>query len=670
MYSPKLVEANRLKLEAGLKMELPYWTYSQVQEMTLRLKDAFHQDEKKVTQLRPLSPEEQHFITSSRLLAKIDFRFFLTRFCLILTDEKKLEPIIPWPSQEKILQILAAEEERQASFGAIKIPIVLLKSRQVGGTVIGEAIVAHFVFLNPNTQGLIASDHPATSLNTLFYTLTRIYDNMPIWFRPALDGRVKGAHLHFPELDSDVLVGSGNQKNTLGQGMNIDVCHLTELSTWEFPASIDEDLLPAFNSSRKHHSVILMESTGAGAKGNWYHDHFMAAWEKKTDFRAVFAAWFLRPNYRLQADGIEFLPTTLDMARRVKQESGVELSREQLAFYQYTRRNLEAKGQLEKFYQEYPSTVEEAFQTGVKSAFPLELRAKMRDQVKVPCFVGEVNLATQKLKKAEVAEYLQSEEPEKWKNRLVLWEMPKPGKLYVVSVDASHGLEQDNAVIEVVRVGDRKEQDEQVAEWAGDLPPGDLAVVAAVVGRIYRDKAADLDALMAVECNPGSPGTTTQLVLQQLGYNNFYMWTRPHSATRPAATVYGWWTTPATRPLLINVLLEYLKKADVTINSPQLIDEMGSFVKTQLPSGRINYAAFSGYHDDRLLALGIGLYIAHEQDIVNMADERRRMQDAKEKSKDGRKPVKQLNQLGASMGIGETVASLWDKALDSADLLS
>ena len=666
MYHPKVCETNRLKLESQLGLELPYWTYSQVQDFSFRLRDKFDQEGK---QLSALSSEEQHFILSSQLLSKIDFRFFLTRFCKILTDQKRIEPISPWPSQEKVLKVMAEEELRQESFGAIKIPLVLLKSRQVGGTVLGEALIAHMVFLNANTQGLIASDHPDTSLN-LYHVLTRIYDNMPPWFRPKIEGRVKGTHLHFHELDSDVLVGAGNQKTTMGQGMNIDICHLTELSTWEFPGYIDEDLMPAFNSSRKHHSVILMESTGAGAKGNWFYEHFMAAWAKKTSFKAIFAAWYLRPNNRIRSEGFEFLPHTLDMAKRVQQETGESLDREQLAFYQFTRRDLEEKGELEKFYQEYPSTVEEAFQTGVKSAFTLELRSTLRDKVKKPVFVGEVNLGTNKLIKVDMKSYLESEDPFKAFGRLVIWEMPKPGKFYVVAVDASHGLDQDNAAIEVIRVGDRRVGDEQVAEWCGNLPPGDLAVVAALIGRVFRDKQADLDALMAVECNPGSPGTTTQLVLQQLGYNNFYMWRRPHAATGGTSLVYGWWTTTGTRPLLINTLLEYIPKQEVQINSPELIAEMGAFVKTQLPSGRIEVKAFPGYHDDRLLALAIALYIAHEEDVVNFSDERRKHQESKERLASGKKVVKQMYDLGADMVPGQTVDDLYAQAYDSIDRIS
>jgi hypothetical protein len=116
--------------------------------------------------------------------------------------------------------------------------------------------------------------------------------------------------------------------------------------------------------------------------------------------------------------------------------------------------------------------------------------------------------------------------------------------------------------------------------------------------------------------------------------------------------------------------LEYLGKEQVEINSPELIAEMGSFVKTRKPSGGIHWAAFDGYHDDRLMALAIALYIAHEQDVVNFADERRRMEERKRKLGEAELKPRQIRDLAATMIPGETVASLYDRALDSAEQLS
>lgn len=666
MYSPRIVQQSVEKLEKHLSLKLKRFTLDECNEFEYRMKDIIWNEETGAPS-RLLKADEQYYITCNRLLSKIDFEYFITRFCKILTDEKRLFPIIPWPSQRKVLDAMALEEERQSDAPSSKIPIVLLKSRQVGGTVLGESIIAHLVFLNAATQGLIASDHPDNSLK-LFQTLERMYDNMPGWLRPSIKGRVKGTHMHFPLLDSDVIVGAGNQKTTLGQSMNIDVTHLTELSTWEFPRYIDEDLLPAFNSSRKHHSVILMESTGSGAKGNWFYEHFNAAWRNESSFKAIFAAWFLRPNNRLVASGLELKSTTLDMAKRVRQESDIELDKEQLAFYQITRRDFEAKGELEVFFQEYPSTVEEAFQTGLRSVFPIELRSRVRDSVKAPLAIYEINTTTKKLIKHDLDAWLKDESATKWDNRLVIYELPKRnGEIYICAVDAAYGIEGgDNAAIEVLKVGTPRWKDEQVAEWCGNLDNLTLATVAWVIGHIYRDREADLPALMAVECNPGSPGGTTQIELQRMGYPNFYIWKRPMKTNGMFSTEYGWWTTPSTRPLITDMLKTYITRDDLIINSPKFIEEMGTFVNLPLASGRLvhHLAAAPGYHDDRIMALAIALYVAHELDVMNVADDRRRAAEARRKRKEENPRPKQLYEVLATAAHGETYESLSNKALD------
>jgi len=670
VYSPIVVQAAQERLEQGFGRELRRATVAECEEMAFRMKD-IQWDPQTGAPDRPLAPDMEEFIFVNRLLSKIDFEYFLTHFCKILTDEKKLQTIIPWPSQQRVLDALAKEEERQMDATSCKIPIVLLKSRQVGGTVIGEALIAHLVFLNANTQGLIASDHPDMSLK-LYQTLTRMYDNLPGWLRPYNEGRVKGTHLHFPKLDSDVIVGAGNQKTTLGQGMNIDIAHLTELSTWEFPKYIDEDLMPAFNSSRKHHSVILFESTGAGARGNWFHDHFMAAWKGETTHKAIFAAWYLRPTNRLNAEGLEWKEHTLNMAERVKKENDLELDREQLAYYQITRQDFEAKGELEKFYQEFPSTVEEAFQTGMRSVFPIEVRSRLRDACEPPLAVFNIDLDARKLRRVRHHEWLRSEDADKWDNRLALWELPKPECTYAVAVDASWGIDGgDNCAIEVLKVGTARWRDQQVAEFCGNLDPLALAKVVWIVANVFYDKENEVPALTAVETNPGNPGLLVQNELMRMNHPNLYIYRKPEDRTQKFQHQYGFPTTPRTRPIITDTFKAYVMNDDIVLRSSKFVEEMGYFVDLPLADGRLKHhlAAAPGYHDDRIMALAIALYVSHEMDVINIADERRRRVEARRRLKANPTKPKQLWEVMATMVPGEghmTWEELQDKALDDA----
>lgn len=669
MYSPIVIQNARERLEAAIQRELRAYSIEEVEDFEYRMKD-IEWDPETGNPSRLLAADEEEYIFSNRLLAKIDFEYFLTRFCKILTDEKKLQTVLPWPSQRKVLNALADEEERQMDAPSCKIPIVLLKSRQVGGTVIGEALIAHMVFLNANTQGLIASDHPDMSLK-LYQTLTRMYDNLPGWLRPYNEGRVKGTHLHFPRLDSDVIVGAGNQKTTLGQGMNIDIAHLTELSTWEFPRYIDEDLMPAFNSSRKHHSVILFESTGAGAKGNWFHDHFMAAWKGLTTHKAIFAAWYLRPTNRLSSDGIPFKETTLNMAKRVEEETGEPLDREQLAYYQITRQDFEAKGELDKFFQEFPSTVEEAFQTGLRSVFPIEVRSRLRDACRPPIALFEVNIESKKLRKVNRESWLKDESEDKWDELFCIWELPKPNATYTVAVDASYGVDGgDNSAVEVLKVGTPRWLDEQVAEWSGKLNPVDLAKVVDIISKVYMDKEMEIPALTVVEANRGNPGLLTLTELQRMQHPHLYIYRKPGDRREAFQPQYGFPTTPGTRPLITDTFKRYVMEGDIVIKSAKLVEEMGYFVDVPLTDGRLRHhlAAAPGYHDDRIMSMCIALYVSHELDVLNIADERRRRHAARLHLKENPLKPKQLWEVvgGMTPGDHKSWEELQDEALEDA----
>lgn len=636
MYSPRVIATSRERLESTLGLPLREYTETEVLDFAFRLRDVEWEGEETPSQIIARLPEDiQLYIFNEIQLSKIDFGYWCERYAKITDDRGRLSVLRPWPSQRALLDKLATMEAAEWDYFTThpalsefecKMMMVLLKSRQIGGTVISEALAAHLTVFFPHTRTVIGSDHPDNSLR-LFRVLTGIIDNLPGWMRPRTDARVKATNLHFPDLDSDVVVGSGNQRTTLGQGMTVDVAHLTELSTWtpENAMALDYDLRPAFASSRKHHSLLILESTGAGGKGNWFHDQYQAAAAGESLFKSLFVGWFMCPDkFAMRSDGVEFNPTTIGITERIKRESGVELSREQMTWYQLTRREAEAAGKLEIFLQEHPSFAEEAFQMGLKSVFTLETRSKVRAGCKVPAAVYDVNLTTQKLRAVNIDDYLRDQSPKKADNRLVIWEATKPGFIYVIGVDASYGMDGgDSSAIEVVRVGNRWAPDEQVAEWRGTISPGQLHIPAWIIGHVYTDKEMGLPGKMAVEVNPGSPGIVCQTDLMRRGYPHFYIYHKPLRQSGGFSKEVGWWTTPATRPSLTEKGRDAIVKGDLVINSPGVVEEMGSYVIAMTPSGRRELTHAPGYHDDRLMALFIAFYVAHEQDSVMMADERR-----------------------------------------------
>jgi hypothetical protein len=644
VFHPKIVANSRERLERYLKMPLREYSWAEVEEMAYRMKDVeWGEPGKESEVIVSLDEEIQAYILNEIQMSRIDFNYWLNRYSKILDDRGNIVPIRPWPSQQKLLNLVANLElkawDRWDPKGGpleCKIPIIMLKSRQVGGTVIAESLILHMVMFAARARSVVGSDHEDNTLK-LFQLVNRLYDHLPRWMRPMRDSKIKGENLHFNQLDSDIVFGSGNQKTTLGQGMTVDAFHLTELSTWlpENARKIDADLKPAFFSSRKHHSFGMFESTAEGGKGNWFHDQWEASTKNKSMFHPLFVGWFLCPEkWRLPSEGVEFDEETKAIAARIERENKVQLTRDQMAWWQLTREDFKTRDQLEIFYQEFPSTPEEAFQSGFRSVFSLETRRAIRDRCELPIRVLEWNSPLREWDVlGDPESWMLSPAKDKYDDKLIIWENPRPGYIYVIGVDSSYGVTGgDNSAVEVLRVGNRWDDHEQVAEWSGKISPVELAVLCEKVGRYYAE--GDWPAKLAVECNPGNPGMVTQAELLRSGYPHFYVWRKPTATKGGWRNEIGFWTTPGTRNLVIDKGVNAVKKGHIRINSPAFVAEMDSFVLKTTEGGNRKVEHAPNMHDDRIMALFIALYVAEESDSGAQAEERLKAEELRNRPRE------------------------------------
>lgn len=584
---------------------------------------------------RALAPEEQRFIFNELQLSKLDFEYWAARYCTVSDDTGRLSLLRLRSSQRKLLDKFSALEEGSAPLPPGKGALVLVKARRVGATVLGQAMVAHGCFLRPQAQGLTASDIPENTLK-IYQIQNRIYDHLPWWMKAEMDGKVKADHLRFPRLDSDLTFGTGNQKNPLGQGVRVDFAHLTELGTWLMPDQIDDDLLPAFLSSGAPTTFMFLESTAKSDRpsGHWFEEQYRRAKECKGVYRSAFLSWYDVPEiHKMPAAGVEMRENTRAVAERIKRETGVEVSREQLAFYQVTREQFESKGKLQEFLAEYPSSDEEAFQHGMRSAITLETRDRIRQKVREPLLVFEWDGTrfVEEEKRTPESSHL---------NRLFLWENPRRGYIYLITVDGGAGRQDDESkisnaqlgkggkdrtAIEVLRVGNMHEPLEQVAEWVGYLKPDAVAPLVDKLGRWFGDKTNDgLPAKVACETNVGSPSGQTQDALMQRGYPNFYVRRAVGKADGGMTNDLGWHTTPMTRGWLTDGFVSAVEEGSLVINSLISLSEMQAFVNLPKPTMPSWLGAAPGWHDDTIMALAIGRFVSLEPGMGLEAQEAQR----------------------------------------------
>jgi hypothetical protein len=390
MYSPVVVD-QRLKqvLASPIGKAYPQGVeripVADCRRMVRQLEPAW--DRKKRALLRPLTSEEQWFIQNEQLLTKLDYRYWGERYAMIIRPDKGVSPMYPlWESQELILAALAEEEEKRLAAGHPDgLVFNILKGRQLGASTWAQSCIAHRVTTQSYTKGMVASDVPENSGSTgLFGLLELTVEHLPWWLKPSERFHQKDQHIVFWN-HSSVLVEAGKsmkggkqddggQKGQIGRSKTYSCVHLSELSTWENPQTIDDSLDPAI--ARTQRTFWAKESTAKG-RHNWWHKEWLATERGYGRSFNIFVPWYAeRSKYWLPVpEGWEPPGYCLEYAERVTRHAprwmrrSFSLSKEQLYWYYSSREAAEEKDALYKFLEEYPAEPEEAFQYSGKSIF-------------------------------------------------------------------------------------------------------------------------------------------------------------------------------------------------------------------------------------------------------------------------------------------------------------
>ncbi len=203
-----------------------------------------------------------------------------------------------------------------------------------------------------------------------------------------------------------------------------------------------------------------------------------------------------------------------------------------------------------------------------------------------------------------------------------IWEPPRPNATYVLGCDPTVGLvgwdrtlrvaddaKTDNGAIEIIRVTEKK--DYQVAEFAAPIDPEELADVANALGRLYGGADEDGQCLAIVESN-NSGLLTIRRMLNDHGYTNHFVWKYLDSAIPKPTHSLGWYATPKSVQLLWVRSSRHILKGNIDIRSPWLVEEM---TDAEMDPDKMTAKAIYGRHDDRLRAINLAIWAAHEWSI-------------------------------------------------------
>lgn len=454
-----------------------------------------------------------------------------------------------------------------ASRGAHKRNLIV-KARQFGFTT--DACIDHLdeALWVPGMSCAIIADTRENS-DQIFQIVKRAFDNLPEILKPRVKTDTVRMYRFTHRFDSLPLDSSVYVALRLRSG-TVQKLHISEAAYIKDRA----ELVAGSKQTVPKDGWITEETTGNGYED--FYDLYMEYYHKSNigpmDYKTHFFAWFENPEYTL--------PGVLDDSEKTSEElelqSTHKLTDGQLIWRRWKKNELKVQSIGEGltadqlFKQEYPSTVAEAFQSGVGNVFDGEKLDSLGPTIP--------------LKKVdEKAQPLQTK-------GVKFWKLAEPGKEYVIGVDPSDG---DGSDFSSIDVWDDKET-EQVAQYYGKLRPDELSELTKEIA-VYYNRA-----FVGVENNL----LTTVLFLSKI-YDNYYFEVKQDEKTLKRTKKLGWNTNIKSRDIMIDEFNILFDEGHLKIKSAITLGEMRTFVKK--PNGKREHA--DGKHDDALFAAMIAMQI-------------------------------------------------------------
>ena len=182
-----------------------------------------------------------------------------------------------------------------------------------------------------------------------------------------------------------------------------------------------------------------------------------------------------------------------------------------------------------------------------------------------------------------------------------IWNYPDYNKNYIVCADVARGDGSDYSAFHVIDV----ESCEQVAEYKSHIDTRTYGNMLVSVATEYNN------ALLVVE-NANIGWDVVNTIIEK-GYSNLYYSPRTYgelnidkwmSKMDNDQTVPGFTTSNKTRPLVVSKMEAYIRDRHFIFHSKRLLEELRVFIWM---NGKAQ--AQSGYNDDLVMALGIGLFV-------------------------------------------------------------
>lgn len=505
---------------------------------------------------------------------------------------------------------------------------IMLKARQIGWSTVIQGLLFQRVIFNRLMKILVIADEWNRTNNILGMSILA-YNNLPFWMRPEVQYANRGKGIwHFdrkddearivnPGLNSTLYSDAANKPSGSSRGFTLHGAHMSEFGLFRNPRIVTSDIIPAL---AKGNPLVISVVEGTADEG--HNAAYKRMWEEamkgKGMFRPLFAGWWKEKTYckpfPLQVEEEEFLfsPEETDLAKKVKDEFGHAITKEQMSWYRQQADQFEAtEDDRDRMEQEYPSYPRSAFRSSGKCAFNRKRLTQIEiSDVRSPIWFGDLTFKVEGAKETPVFDrWGPTRRPDGSIDRtgqarapLWIWEWPNSKDLYYGASDPSQGIPgRDNSAAAIWRVPKRLgERIRQCLEYQGYANPATLAKIMVTMGKFYNKCEISPEANIMTE--------HLQNIIHIHKYPNLYRWRRQDKITNHWTTYFGWETNHKSREDLIARFGALMLDNQLEIKSQRLLDECNLFIDDG--SGR--FEAAGGTHDDTLFASLICVYCLRE----------------------------------------------------------
>lgn len=529
------------------------------------------------------------------------------------------------------------------------IRMIILKARQWGGSTLVQMYMAWLQLVHGEGLNSAIVAHQSSSAMNIRSMYSRMLHKYPpsllgcpttpaLQLAPYGGSRTDVTITQSKQQVRDVVISIGSMQSPDSiRGSDISLVHFSEVGLWkQTEGRTPEDVIQAVSSAvlEVPMTMDVMESTAKG-ENNLFHHEWIDAKEGNSKRVPIFVPWFdielystpfKNKEHREQFAAMLWENKEKTIPRSMREESGAYLyglwkkgaSLEAINWYIDKRRTYRSHDAMAS---EYPSDDVEAFAHSGQSVFDRDKVDLLGQSCCQPIAIGEV--AGREPSGKAALEGLRFVEDKM--GCLKVWEMPDKSfsatNRYVVSTDV--GGRSDRADYSVIVVLDRwwrteGEGDVVVAEWHGHIRHDRLAWKMAQIAAFYNN------ALLVVESNTfetrdnDTEGEHSTFILDVIGntYRNMYAReSTPDKIRKTKRRMWGFQTNVHTKALIIDHLITLIDDGLYIEREEEAIKEYKVYQRTE--KGTLEAA--EGFHDDRLMARAIGLYISQTMPMPRIA---------------------------------------------------